>query len=102
MSDELYDEVDGDAEYEEIEEEISSEEVDRVLETLSNLMENVESEAIHEYLEESYNHIFSLIYEEDSAEMDDDEEDDDDEDFDIDDEIEDDDLEDLDDEAEAA
>ena len=101
MSDELYDEVDGDVEYEEIEEEISSDEVDRVLETLSNLMENVESETIHEYLEESYNHIFSLVYEDEEASAEVEEEEDDDEDFEMEDDM-DDDIEGLDDTAEAA
>jgi len=45
-------------------EEITSEEVDRVLESLTNLLETVESETIHEYLEEAYNQVFSLVYEE--------------------------------------
>lgn len=53
-----------DAEYEEVEEEIGTEEVDRVLESLTNLLETVESATVHEYLEETYNQIFSLIYEE--------------------------------------
>jgi hypothetical protein len=52
-------------EYEE--EEITSEEVDRVLESLTNLLESVESETVHEYLEETYNQIFSLIYEEEEV-----------------------------------
>lgn len=53
------------AEYEE--EEITSEEVDRVLESLTNLLESVESATVHEYLEETYNQIFSLIYEEEEV-----------------------------------
>ena len=57
---------DADAEYEE--EEISTDEVDRVLETLTNLLESVESSTVHEYLEEAYNHIFSLVYEEEGDE----------------------------------
>ena len=52
-------------EYEE--EEITSEEVDRVLESLTNLLESVESANVHEYLEETYNQIFSLIYEEEEV-----------------------------------
>ena len=51
-------------EYEEIEEEISSDEVDRVLESLTAIMDSVESEVIQEYLAESYNRIFGLVYEE--------------------------------------
>ena len=57
---------DADAEYEE--EEISTDEVDRVLEKLTNLLESVESSTVHEYLEEAYNHIFSLVYEEEGGE----------------------------------
>ena len=52
------------AEYEEIEEEINSDEVDRVLESLTSIMEKVESETIHEVLDETYNQIFGLVYEE--------------------------------------
>ena len=59
---------DADAEYEEVDEEISTDEVDRVLETLTNLLESVESATVHEYLEEAYNHIFSLVYEEEGGE----------------------------------
>jgi len=66
---------DADAEYEEVDEEISTDEVDRVLETLTNLLESVESSTVHEYLEEAYSHIFSLVYEEDSGEEDSGEED---------------------------
>ncbi|MDG2207805.1 MAG: hypothetical protein P8K78_07865 [Pirellulales bacterium] len=57
---------DADAEYEE--EEISTDEVDRVLDTLTNLLESVESSTVHEYLEEAYHHIFSLVYEEEGDE----------------------------------
>ena len=49
-------------------EEITSEEVDRVLESLTKLLETVESETIHEYLEEAYNQVFSLMYEEEAEE----------------------------------
>ena len=58
------------AEYEEVEEEIGTEEVDRVLESLTNLLETVESATVQEYLEEAYNQIFSLIYEEADSEED--------------------------------
>ena len=58
---------DSGVEYEE-DEEISTDEVDRVLESLTNLLENVESATVHEHLEEAYNQIFSLVYEEDGGE----------------------------------
>lgn len=54
-------------EYEE-DEEISTDEVDRVLESLTNLLESVESTTVHEHLEEAYNQIFSLVYEEEGVE----------------------------------
>ncbi|HUS38749.1 MAG: hypothetical protein WBF93_21375 [Pirellulales bacterium] len=89
-ADELYD---ANAEYEEIEEEISTDEVDQVLETLSDLMQNVESESVHEFLEGAYNGIFGLVYEEeeeDTADGASDMSDEDDEDdSDLDDELED-------------
>jgi hypothetical protein len=59
---------DSDTEYEEVDEEISTDEVDRVLESLINILESVESATIHEYLEETYNQIFGLVYEEDEVE----------------------------------
>ncbi|MDH3718473.1 MAG: hypothetical protein OES79_10180 [Planctomycetota bacterium] len=85
MSDDFLNDYDAeDAEFEEIDEEISTEEVDRVLETLSDLMQNVESETVHEHLEEAYNGIFGLVYEEEEDTADatdeDDEEDDSDDD----------------------
>ena len=46
-------------------EEISSEEVDRVVESLEQLIDSVESENIQAYLEEASNHILSLVYDED-------------------------------------
>ena len=55
-------------EYEE-DEEISTDEVDRVLESLTNLLESVESTTVHEHLEEAYNQIFSLVYEEEGVEV---------------------------------
>jgi hypothetical protein len=65
-SDEIYED-----EYEEIEEEISSVEVDRVLESLSSVMESVESESVHAYLEQAYNNVFALVYEEEDESEDD-------------------------------
>jgi len=59
--------IEASAEYEEIEEEIGSDEVDRVLESLTAIMESVQSETIHECLEETYNQIFALIYEEEDV-----------------------------------
>ncbi len=95
------DEVDG-FEYEEIEEEVSSEEVDRVLEALSAVMEGLESEAVYEHLEDAYNKIFSLVYEEEDAAADDEEDDfDDDEEYEVDEYEEDDDDLDFDDDREA-
>jgi DNA-binding transcriptional regulator GbsR (MarR family) len=50
-------------------EEITSDEVDRVVEQLEKLMETVSSENIKSYLEEAVNNIFFLMYDdEDSAE----------------------------------
>jgi len=45
-------------------EEISSEEVDRVVEALDHLMEGVLSENIKHYLEEAASNIYYLVYEE--------------------------------------
>ena len=44
-------------------EEISSEEVDRVVEALDRLMEGVQSENIKHYLEEAASNIYYLVYE---------------------------------------
>jgi hypothetical protein len=50
-------------------EEITSDEVDRVVEQLEKLIETVSSENIKSYLEEAVNKIFFLLYDdEDSAE----------------------------------
>jgi hypothetical protein len=51
-------------------EEITSEEVDRVVDQLERLMETVASENIKSHIEEAINNIFFLVYEdeEDSAE----------------------------------
>lgn len=43
-------------------EEISSAEVDRVIQTLETLMQSVSSENIRAYLDESADNIYSLIY----------------------------------------
>jgi hypothetical protein len=45
-------------------EEISSEEVDRVVEALDRLIEGVQSENIKHYLEEAASRIYYLVYEE--------------------------------------
>jgi hypothetical protein len=48
-------------------EEITSDEVDRVIQALGALIESVSSENIKSYLEDAVNNIFLLVYEEDSA-----------------------------------
>ncbi|NIL98683.1 MAG: hypothetical protein GTO53_12225 [Planctomycetales bacterium] len=106
MSDDYLNDYDAeDAEHDEIEEEISTEEVDRVLETLSDLMQNVESETVHEHLEEAYNGIFALVYEEEeeTSEVADEYDEEDEEDADLEDELEGfQEIDDEDDQAEAA
>ena len=53
-------------------EEISSEEVDRVVEALDRLIAGVQSENIKHYLEEAASNIYYLVYEdEDDVESDD-------------------------------
>ena len=47
-------------------EEISSEEVDRVVEALDRLIEGVQSENIKHYLEEAASNIYYLVYEDES------------------------------------
>jgi len=65
-------EAEGDDECDdEVDEEISCEEVDRVLESLADLMEKVESETVHGHLDEVYQQIFHLVYEEEDEEDDD-------------------------------
>jgi hypothetical protein len=59
----MADELDG-QEYEEI----TSDEVDRVVEQLEALVDTVQSENIKTYLEDAINSIFFLVYEDDSAE----------------------------------
>lgn len=48
-------------------EEITSEEVDRVVEALDHLIEVVQSENIKHYLEEAASSIYYLVYEDESA-----------------------------------
>ena len=48
-------------------EEISSDEVDRVVEALETLMATVDSENIRYYLEEATNSIYLLIYDDDTT-----------------------------------
>jgi hypothetical protein len=48
-------------------EEITSDEVDRVVEQLEKLMETVSSENIKSYLEEAVNNIFFLLYDDEDA-----------------------------------
>jgi hypothetical protein len=52
-------------------EEISSEEVDRVVEALDRLIAGVQSENIKHYLEEAASNIYYLVYEEEVDEADD-------------------------------
>ena len=51
-------------------EEISSEEVDRVVEALDRLIAGVQSENIKHYLEEAASNIYYLVYEEEIDETD--------------------------------
>jgi hypothetical protein len=48
-------------------EEITSDEVDRVVEQLERLSETVKSENIKSYIEDAINSIFFLVYEEDEV-----------------------------------
>jgi hypothetical protein len=48
-------------------EEITSEEVDRVVEELERLMESVTSENIKSHLEDAINSIFFLVYDDEEA-----------------------------------
>ena len=64
MSEEIENQID-DQEFEEI----SSDEVDRVVETLDNLIESVSSENIKHYLEEASSSIYYLVYEDSDEEM---------------------------------
>ncbi len=49
-------------------EEISSDEVDRVIEAIDALIATVDSENIQAYLEEASNNIFALVYDEEDLE----------------------------------
>lgn len=49
-------------------EEISSEEVDRIVEALENLSESTTSENIKTYLEEALNGVYYLVYDEEDEE----------------------------------
>lgn len=51
-------------------EEITSEEVDRVVAQLETLIESTDSENIRSYLEEAMNEIYYLVYEEEEDELD--------------------------------
>jgi hypothetical protein len=65
----MADETDGRLDENEEFEEITSDEVDRVVEQLEKLIETVSSENIKSYLEEAVNNVFFLLYDdEDSAE----------------------------------
>jgi hypothetical protein len=48
-------------------EEITSDEVDRIVEQLERLSETVKSENIKSYIEDAINSIFFLVYEEDEV-----------------------------------
>jgi DNA-binding transcriptional regulator GbsR (MarR family) len=50
-------------------EEISSEEVDRVVAALEDLLENVESENVRMHLEEAMNNVYYLVYDEADEEL---------------------------------
>ena len=63
---ELY--VDDAEEMEEEYEEISSEEVDRVVAVLEDLVETVDSENVRTYLEDAVNGIYYLVYEDEGEE----------------------------------
>jgi len=63
MADDQLDGQADDAEYEEI----TSDEVDKVVEQLERVMETVQSENIKSYIEDAINSIFFLVYEEDDS-----------------------------------
>jgi len=64
MSEEIQSQTD-DQEFEEI----SSDEVDRVVDVLDNLIEGIDSENIKHYLEEASSNIYYLVYEDSEAEV---------------------------------
>lgn len=49
-------------------EEICSDEVDRVVEVLDGLIENIQSENIKHFLEEASSNVYYLVYEDDDNE----------------------------------
>lgn len=49
-------------------EDINSDEVDRIVDSLEKLMDSVQSETIRSYLEEASNSIYYLVYEDDVSE----------------------------------
>lgn len=51
-------------------EEICSDEVDRVVEILDGLIDNIQSENIKHYLEEASSSIYYLVYEDEDEELD--------------------------------
>ena len=68
MSDEYMPEIEAEEEWVEFEEEIDTREVDEVLTVLCNLIGNVNSETIKEYLEITCDDIANLVYEEEQEE----------------------------------
>jgi len=64
MSEELQSQTD-DQEFEEI----SSDEVDRVVDVLDNLIEGIDSDNIKHYLEEASSNIYYLVYEDSDSEV---------------------------------
>ena len=50
-------------------EEINSEEIDRIVEVLDNLIEGVDSDNVKHYLEEASSNIYYLIYEDSADEV---------------------------------
>ena len=69
-TDDVETDVSGSAEEEEFEE-ITSDEVDRVVEVLEKLAETVQSENIRVYLEEATNNVYYLVYEDDGEDEED-------------------------------
>ena len=64
MSEEMQSQTD-DQEFEEI----SSDEVDRVVDVLDNLIEGIDSDNIKHYLEEASSNIYYLVYEDSDSEV---------------------------------
>jgi len=65
MSDELHISNEEDVDFEEI----SSDEVDRVVASLESLIDSVESENIKAQLDEALNNIYYLVYDEEDEEI---------------------------------